>query len=95
MSGPASDESATPRVILVEDGGAFEVFDVLGLADGVLRVRTAYLFEVGEELRVKIEQDGSVTEASARVRAHLGSDELKVTELELSDQTEPRRLVTG
>jgi hypothetical protein len=95
MATAATGEAATPRVLLVEDEGIFEVFDVLGLADGVLRVRTAYLFEVGEELRVKIEQDGEVTEAAARVRAHLGSDEAKVTELEISDRSEPRRLVTG
>jgi hypothetical protein len=88
-------DAATPRVVLVEDDGGFEVFDVLGLVDDVLRVRTAYLFEVGEELRVKIEQDGTVTEAIVRVRAHSGGEILKVTELEVTERSTPRKVVSG
>ena len=93
MSGqPAVSNTASPRVLLVDDGKVSDVFDVVDLVDGVIRVRTPFLFEVGEELRVRVERDGSVSEATARVRAHAGTGDDKVTELELADQSEPRRV---
>jgi hypothetical protein len=67
-----------------------EVFEVLGIAGNVVKVRSAFLFEIGEELAVRIEQDGSMSDATARVRAHLGPDDSRITELELSDRSEPR-----
>jgi hypothetical protein len=96
MSSPAAlSEASTPRMSVLDEGRPHEVFDVLGIADGVARVRTPYLFEVGEELAVRIEQDGNVSEATARVRAHIGPDDARITELELLDQSEPRRVVSG
>lgn len=81
------ERMSTGRSVLVVDGDrAHEVFDVLGIADGVARVRSPYLFEIGEELTVRIEQDGTVTEAVARVRAHVGPPDAQVTELEISDR---------
>lgn len=85
MAGAAADLGGVPRVTLVEDQGSFDVFEVLGLAGGVLRVRTTFLFEIGEELRLALEQDGQRTEATARVRGHVGADGHEVTELELGD----------
>ena len=41
------------------------------------------------------ERDGKVIEASARVRGHVGSGADVVTELVLSDQSEPRTTVVG
>ncbi len=64
-----------PRVLLVEGGATHDVFEVVEVADGVVRARSPYLFEVGEELKLSI--DDKVT--AARVRAHAG----EVTELEL------------
>jgi hypothetical protein len=93
MSGqPArSSDAASPR-LLVLDGEApdevpHEVFDVLGISDNIIRVRSAFLFEVGEELRVRIELDGSTTEATARVRGHVGPHDARITELEITDRS--------
>ncbi|HET7504998.1 MAG TPA: hypothetical protein VFK02_28435 [Kofleriaceae bacterium] len=93
MSGqPArSSEPAAPHLMVL--GGEaphevpHEVFDVLGVSDNIIRVRTAFLFEVGEELRVRIEQDGQTTDATARVRGHVGPDDARITELEISNRT--------
>jgi hypothetical protein len=71
------------------------VFEVVAVADGVVRARTAFLFEVGEEMRVRIEQGDSVIDATARVRAHTGDAAARVTELEVSEQSTPRRMVSG
>ena len=91
----ANDAASSPRVLLMDDGKAHDVFDVISVVDDVVRARSPYLFEVGEELSVRIERDGSVSEAQARVRAHVGPDDAKITELELSEQTSPRRVVSG
>jgi len=83
-------EASAPRVLVLDDSRAHDVFDVLGVVDGVVRARSPFLFEIGEELRVRVEQDGTVYEAIARVRAHVGTEESKVTELELIERGEPR-----
>ena len=64
-----------PRVVLVEGGTTHDVFEVVEVKDGVVRARSPYLFEIGEELRLQIDEK----EAPARVRAHVG----EITELEL------------
>lgn len=70
------------RVLLISDGQDHDVFEVVELTDTLVRARTAFLFEIGEELRVRIEHDGKTREATARVRGHVG-DETRVTELEI------------
>jgi hypothetical protein len=87
-SRPAPREASTPRVLVLDEGQPHEVFDVLDLSEGIARVRSPYLFEVGEELAVRIETDGGTSEAVARVRAHVGPGDARVTELELLDRTE-------
>jgi hypothetical protein len=100
-SRPALSEASLPRMLVVLDDVAasrqttLDVFDVLGSVDspdGIIRVRSAFLFEVGEELSVRIEQDGQVTDAIVRVRAHLpnGADDTRITELEFAERGEPR-----
>jgi hypothetical protein len=74
---------------------AHDVFDVLGSVGDTLRVRSPYLFEIGEELALRIERDGSVYDAAAIVRAHIGPDDAKITELEITTRSEPRSMVTG
>ena len=64
-----------PRVLLVEAGTTHDVFDVVEVADGIVRARSAFLFEIGEELKLTFDDKP----ATARVRAHTGG----VTELEL------------
>ncbi len=76
--------ASAPSVIVLDDGRAHDVFEVLGIADGVARVRSAYLFELGEELVVRVTSDGPPLEMQARVRKHVGTGETRVTELELS-----------
>jgi hypothetical protein len=92
MSSPGalSEASTTtlPRLLVLDDGRPHEVFDVLALADGLARVRSPFLFEVGEELAVRIEADGRVSEATARVRAHVGPEEARITELEILDRSD-------
>ena len=84
-SGAAPSEAEAPRVLVVDGGTTHEVFAVLGITAGVIRVRSPYLFEVGEELAVRIEQDGTVSLATARVRRHVGPADAPVTELELAE----------
>ena len=69
------------RVLLLEAGSTRDVFEVIAVEDQLVRVRTAFLFEIGEELKLSIERDGEATEAQARVLAH-GAD--GVTELEVT-----------
>jgi hypothetical protein len=92
MSGrPAVHSEASPVRVLVVDGDTqHEVFDVLGISGDIIRARSAFLFELGEELSVRIEHDGSVSDATARVRAHTGPDDARITELEISDRSAPR-----
>jgi len=68
-----------PRVVLVEGGETHDVFDVVEVTDGVVRARTPFLFEIGEELKLQIDDQ----ETSARVRAHVGGPGDTITELEL------------
>lgn len=86
MSGRVEvSETAAPRVLVLDGGKAHDVFDVLGISDGVARVRSPLMFEIGEELSVRIEQDGKQRESTARVRAHVGPVDARVTELELTE----------
>jgi hypothetical protein len=72
---------ALPRVIVVENGERYDVLDVVEASETLVRARTPFLFEIGEQLTLRIEHDGDVREARARVRAHVGAD--RITELEL------------
>jgi hypothetical protein len=80
---------------VLDDGKPYDLFDVLDIGEQRARVRSPFMFEIGEDLHVRIEQDGQVFEAQATVRAHVGPDEMRITELELSERTTPRRMVTG
>jgi hypothetical protein len=70
---------------LLDADKAIDVFEVVELVGDIVRVRSAYLFEIGEELVLRIERDGAVTDTRARVRAHVGGANDKVTELELGE----------
>jgi len=83
-------DTSPPRVLVVDGEALHEVFDVVDLDGEVIRARSALLFELGEELPVQIERGGSVRYATARVRAHTGPEDARITELELSDRAAPR-----
>jgi len=82
---PAAEQAVLGSTMAVLDGGQpYELFDVLEIVEGVARVRTPFLFEIGEELDVRVEHKGETFEAVARVKAHVGPPEMRITELELS-----------
>ncbi len=79
------------RVLLLDADKTHDVFELVELTDTVARVRTAFLYEIGEEMRLRLEQEGGkAREALARVIAHTGAGDSKVTELELIEQTDAR-----
>lgn len=68
-------------MLLLDEGQTHDVFEVVDATDTVVRARSPYLFEVGEELQVRVERDGKdAVETTARVIAHKGD----VSELELA-----------
>jgi hypothetical protein len=85
-----SSEAPSPRLLVLDGDTPHEVFDLLSITGSVIRARSALLFEVGEELAVRVEQGGSVWEATARVVAHTGTGAERITELEISERSEPR-----
>jgi hypothetical protein len=96
MSGPAvASDASSPRVLVFDANRSHDVFDVLSIEEGaataatVIRVRSPFLFEIGESLALRIECDGAVSDARARVRAHTGPAEARITELEITDRDAP------
>jgi hypothetical protein len=90
-----SSEASSPRLLVLDGDTPHEVFDLLDITGAVIRARSALLFEVGEELCLRIEHGGSVWDATARVRGHIGPDHDRVTELEISARSVPVRAVSG
>jgi hypothetical protein len=70
------------RLLLVDADRTLDVFDVVEITETSARVRTPFLFEIDEELVVRIEHNGVKRNARAYVRSHTGTD-AKITELEL------------
>src|SRR5262245_34945394 len=90
MSGrlAVSSAASAPRLLVLDGDSSHEVFDLVGITGMMIRARSALLFEVGEELCLRIEDGGSVWMATARVLAHTGPDHDRVTELEISERCE-------
>ena len=90
MSGqPGASGSSAARVLLVDGGQTHDVFELVELTEGLARVRTAFLFELGEELRLRVEDAGTTFEVPARVVAHAGAGDDRITELELGERGAP------
>ena len=83
------------RVLLLDEDRMCDVFEVVELTDSLVKARSPFLFEIGEQVKLRIEKDGTVHEAVARVRAHVGPGDDKVTELEISSRGSARTMVTG
>ena len=92
---PADASDASHPTDASQPTDAFDVFEVLGVSGDVVQVRSAFLFEVGEQLRLRIEHEGAVSDALAQVRGHVGADDARITELEISERSEPRGRPTG
>jgi hypothetical protein len=95
MSGrPAStaqtSDGSLPRLLVqgADSEELFDVFSVVAASGDIVQVRSALLFEVGEQLWVRLERDGAVVTGIARVRGHLGPDDARVTELEITARTD-------
>lgn len=73
-------------MLLVDAGQTVDIFELVDVGETVARVRTPYLFELGEELKVRVENGGATFETTARVRAHTGAGDDRITELELGDR---------
>jgi hypothetical protein len=88
---PALHSAASPLRLLVVDGAAeHDVFEVVEVVGDVVRVRSALLFDLGEELSVRLVRAAGARDATARVRAHTGPSDARVTELEISERGAPR-----
>ena len=74
---------------MLADGALHEVFDVVRHAGNLVTVRSAFLFELGEELQLRVVQHGTTTDLVARVRGHAGPDDARTTELELLSPITP------
>ena len=83
MCGVVPQGMSAQAVLVVEGGAAYDVFEVIELTADAARVRAPYLFEIGEELPVRVERDGVSVEIVARVRAHIGPPDAPIIELEL------------
>lgn len=83
MCGVVPQGMSAQTVLVVEGGAAYDVFEVVELTDDVARVRATYLFEIGEELTLRVDREGVTVEVAARVRAHAGPADAPITELEL------------
>ena len=68
-------------MLLVDGDKPTDVFELIELGTTIVTVRSPFLFEIGEELKLRIEGAGEVREVAARVRAHLATG---ATELELA-----------
>lgn len=83
MSGrPALDVASVPRVLVRDGERTHDVFSVVHISDDVLQVRSPFLFEIGEELLIRIDTAPAV-DVTVRVRAHVGTQDARITELEI------------
>jgi hypothetical protein len=71
------------RVVILDGDKEIDVFELVELTEDVARVRSAFLFEVGEELALRVDRGGVRLEGRGRVRAHTGQGKDRVTELDL------------
>jgi hypothetical protein len=69
------------RASIIDDTGTHDVLEVVAFDGNKLRVRSPYLFEIGEELRIRLDDAGASREVTALVRGH---DADHVSELELT-----------
>lgn len=79
------------RILVLDDERPHDVFEVLGIEGKIARVRSPFLFEIGEELVVRIEEAGAISDGLVRVRTHVGTADARITWLEIVQRSPPRR----
>ena len=81
--------------VLGGNGTTYDVFEVVSYEANKLLVRAPLLFEVGEQLRLKVERDGNITELKVRVDSHTGTGDDVVTVITVVESQAVRRMVSG
>ncbi|MBP9088107.1 MAG: hypothetical protein KBG15_18440 [Kofleriaceae bacterium] len=86
-----------PRAFVLDDSGTqgAELFTIEELSGDTVAVRCAYLFDIGEELMLRIERGHDRFEARARVIRVMEYRPQHLMELELFAVGETTRVVTG
>lgn len=86
-----------PRAFVLDDSGAqgAELFTIEELNGDTVAVRCAFLFDVGEELKLRIERGNERFEARARVIRVMEYRPQYLMELELFAIGETTRIVAG
>jgi hypothetical protein len=85
MSGIAASQNVPARAFVLDDSGAngTELFVIEELDADNASIRCAYLFDIGEELRLRIERGAETFETRARVTRILEYRPQFLLELEL------------
>ena len=88
--------TSLPQIDLVApDGQLLDALDVVALTEHNLRIKTAWRFEIGEELTLRFTSGTGVTDVRARVARHTRQGDDVVTAIDLLEQQPIRRIVTG
>ena len=87
---------AAVRVAVVGEAGTYELFAVDAVDGAGARVRSPVLFEVGEEVPLRLSRGEATGDVRARVTAHERAGDDTITVLVFVEgETEARRLLGG
>lgn len=85
-----------PKIQLVSQGDELlDAFEVVTAAEHNVRVKTPWLFEIGEELTLRITRGGAIANVKARVARHATVEGELVTALDLLEVRPLRTVITG
>jgi hypothetical protein len=89
--------STTTVRVLGDAGASYDVFDLVSFDDKRVVVRGSLLFEVGEQLHLRIDRAGEVTEVRGRVEQHVApnGEPGMQTEIAVLEVVPVRKLITG
>jgi hypothetical protein len=89
MNAPSHISTSTAagglRVSVVSGDGAYDMFDVVSVDRGGVKVRGPILLEISEEVPLRLTRNGAVVELRARVAGHEHDAGAAVTELVFLD----------
>lgn len=89
-------DDALPQVQLVApDGVAIDAFEVVTLVEHSLRVRSVWMLELDEEVTLRVQRGGAISNVRARVARHVRSGADVVTTLDLLDEQPLRAVIMG
>jgi len=78
-----------PRILVqsIIPDGWIDMFEVVGASSVAIRVRSEFMYEVGQTFRVQIQHNGHVSSAVVRVSALTGPADARITELEITERS--------